>query len=123
MRLLGSHEPTMRELVDSTIEAMAPQYPELYHEASRIHAVAQAEEAAFLRTLRQGTQIFDVAVAETKQAGGSLLAGDKAFQLHDTFGFPIDLTLEMAEEQGLEVDRDGFRRLMTEQRDRAKADA
>ena len=123
MRLLGSHEPTMRELVDITIEAMAPQYPELYHEASRIHAVAQAEEAAFLRTLRQGTQIFDVAVAETKQAGGSLLAGDKAFQLHDTFGFPIDLTLEMAEEAGLSVDQEGFRALMAEQRQRAKADA
>ncbi|HEY3201700.1 MAG TPA: alanine--tRNA ligase [Actinomycetes bacterium] len=123
MRLLGSHEPTMRELVDVTIEAMAPQYPELYHEAGRIHAVAEAEEAAFLRTLRQGTQIFDVAAAETKQAGGRVLAGDKAFQLHDTFGFPIDLTLEMAEEAGLSVDQEGFRALMTEQRQRAKADA
>ncbi len=123
MRLLGSREPTMRDLVDVTIEAMAPQYPELHHEASRIHAVAQAEEAAFLRTLRQGTQIFDVAVAETKQAGGGVLAGDKAFQLHDTFGFPIDLTLEMAEEAGLSVDQEGFRALMAEQRQRAKADA
>jgi alanyl-tRNA synthetase len=123
MRLLGSREPTMRELAAVSIEAMAPQYPELHHEASRIHAVAEAEEAAFLRTLRQGTQIFDVAVAETKQAGGSVLAGDKAFQLHDTFGFPIDLTLEMAEEAGLSVDEEGFRALMAEQRQRAKADA
>ncbi len=123
MRTLGAHEPTMRQLVDVTIEAMEPQYPELYHEATRIRAVAEAEEAAFLRTLRQGTQIFDAAVAETKQAGGTVLPGSKAFQLHDTFGFPIDLTLEMAQEAGLTVDQEGFRALMTEQRERAKADA
>src|SRR5439155_26581596 len=76
-----------------------------------------------LATLRQGTTILDVAIAETTKSGGKILAGDKAFQLHDTYGFPIDLTLEIAAEQGLDVDTDGFRRLMTEQRQRAKADA
>jgi len=123
MRLLGAPEHTMRELVDATITAMAPQYPELTHETQRIHAVAEAEEASFLRTLRAGTQIFDVAVAETKQAGGNTLSGEQAFGLHDTFGFPIDLTLEMAAEAGLTVDEEGFRRLMAEQRQRAKQDA
>jgi len=123
MRLLGAPDGTMSELVDATIAAMAPQYPELNREAQRIHAVAAAEEASFLRTLRAGTQIFDVAVAETKQAGGTTLSGEQAFGLHDTYGFPIDLTLEMAAEAGLTVDEDGFRRLMAEQRQRAKADA
>ncbi|RYZ59282.1 MAG: alanine--tRNA ligase, partial [Proteobacteria bacterium] len=82
-----------------------------------------AEEEAFRQTLGKGTQIFDVAAGETKQSGGSVLSGSQAFQLHDTYGFPIDLTLEMAQEQGLSVDQEGFRSLMAEQRARAKADA
>ena len=102
---------------------MGQQYPELVTDRKRIETVALAEEAAFLKTLKAGTNILDTAVTETKAAGGTVLAGDKAFLLHDTWGFPIDLTLEMAAEQGLSVDEDGFRRLMKEQRDRAKADA
>ncbi len=123
MRLLGAQQPTMSELVDATIEAMGPQYPELVSEASRIHEVARAEETAFLATLRTGTTLFESAAAEVRDAGSTQLSGERAFQLHDTFGFPIDLTLEMAAEQGLTVDEDGFRRLMGEQRRRAKADA
>ena len=123
MRLLGSSEPTMRELVSVTIEAMGPQYPELELERPRIHAVAEAEEGAFRDTLRAGTAIFDTAVQRTRERGATAVSGDDAFKLHDTFGFPIDLTLEMAAEAGLAVDEDGFRRLMTEQRERAKADA
>jgi len=123
MRLLGSTEPTMRELVSITIEAMGPQYPELELERSRIHAVAEAEEDAFRETLRTGTAIFDTAVQRTRERGASAISGDDAFKLHDTYGFPIDLTLEMATEAGLVVDEDGFRRLMSEQRERAKADA
>ncbi len=123
MRLLGAQEPTVRELVSATIEAMGPQYPELELERARIHAVAEAEEETFLDTLRSGTQIFDTAAASTREAGSTQLSGDAAFRLHDTYGFPIDLTLEMASEQGLQVDEDGFRRLMAEQRDRAKADS
>lgn len=98
-------------------------YPELLSDFERISAIAYAEEDAFRRTLASGTTILDTAVAQTKQAGSSILSGDRAFQLHDTYGFPIDLTLEMAAEQGLSVDREGFTRLMQEQRDRAKADA
>ena len=123
MRLLGAHEPTMGELVDATVLAMAPQYPELNDEAARIRSIAVSEETAFRATLRTGTTLFETAVDEAKDAGSSVLPGDRAFSLHDTYGFPIDLTLEMAAEQGLSVDEDGFRRLMAEQRERAKADS
>ncbi|MFL6182838.1 MAG: alanine--tRNA ligase [Actinomycetes bacterium] len=123
MRLLGSSEATMRELIATAIEAMGPQYPELEIERGRIFTVAEAEEAAFAQTLRTGTQIFDTAASELRSSGDKTLQGDTAFKLHDTYGFPIDLTLEMASEQGLTVDEEGFRRLMAEQRARAKADA
>jgi alanyl-tRNA synthetase len=123
MRLLGAHEPSIAELVSTAIDAMLPQYPELETERGRILSVAGAEEDAFLQTLRTGTTIFDVAAADVRRVGGKELSGAKAFNLHDTYGFPIDLTLEMAAEQGLSVDESGFRRLMAEQRDRAKADA
>jgi alanyl-tRNA synthetase len=123
MRLLGAHEPAMAALVASTVAAMGPQYPELVRDAGRIGSAAGNEEAAFLQTLRSGTQIFDVAVAEIRRTGGTELPGAQAFRLHDTYGFPIDLTLEMAAEQGLAVDREGFGQLMKEQRERAKADA
>ncbi len=123
MRLLGAQEPTMQDLVDISVLRMAPQYPELNDEASRIRQVAVGEEAAFLQTLRTGTTIFDTAVATLRQSGSAELPGEQAFALHDTYGFPIDLTLEMAAEQGLSVDEDGFRRLMQQQRERAKADS
>ncbi|MFD9057443.1 alanine--tRNA ligase [Streptomyces albidoflavus] len=123
MRLLGATGPVVAELVDTVIESMGQQYPELITERKRILTVALAEEAAFLKALKGGTNILDTAVTETKAAGSTVLSGDKAFLLHDTWGFPIDLTLEMAAEQGLTVDEPGFRRLMKEQRERAKADA
>ncbi|WP_433888202.1 alanine--tRNA ligase [Streptomyces sp. CA-111067] len=123
MRLLGAHQPVAAGLVDVVLTTMGEQYPELLTDRKRIEAVALAEEAAFLKTLAAGSNILDSAVTETKAAGGTVLPGAQAFLLHDTWGFPIDLTLEMASEQGLSVDQDGFRRLMKEQRDRAKADA
>ncbi len=123
MRLLGSEEPVIKELIEASIKAMSPQYPELITDQSRIQKVAIAEEETFLQTLKSGTLIFDSAAHEVKQAGGKLISGDSAFKLHDTYGFPIDLTLEMANEAGLEVDSEGFRRLMKEQRERAKADS
>ncbi|MBB3733676.1 alanine--tRNA ligase [Nonomuraea dietziae] len=124
LRLLGSgDERYMHELTEVTINAMGETYPELKVDAPQIHAVIDAEEASFLGTLRTGTAIFDVAVEETKRKSGTTLSGDQAFKLHDTYGFPIDLTLEMASEQGLKVDEEGFRRLMKEQREMAKADA
>ncbi len=113
----------MHELTAVTIDAMGEQFPELRRDAANIHTVIDAEEAAFAGTLRTGTAIFDVEVEETKRRHETELSGAQAFQLHDTYGFPIDLTLEMAAEQGLTVDSDGFRRLMDEQRMRAKKDA
>ncbi|MEI6723656.1 MAG: alanine--tRNA ligase-related protein, partial [Betaproteobacteria bacterium] len=123
MRLLGGPDDVMGELMDASIEAMGAQYPELVSEAGRIRSICAGEEEAFLSTLRTGTTIFESAVADIQRGGGVMLGAEQAFALHDTFGFPIDLTLEMAAEKGLEVDHDGFRRLMNEQRDRAKADA
>jgi alanyl-tRNA synthetase len=119
----GADEHYMHELATVAISALGEQYDDLLRDAPQIHAIIDAEESAFLSTLRTGTAIFEAAVEETKRGGGETLRGGQAFQLHDTYGFPIDLTLEMAAEQGLAVDEDGFRRLMTEQRQRAKADA
>jgi alanyl-tRNA synthetase len=123
MRLLGYEDPSLPELLPISRDRMGETYTELHRDWDRISTVAYAEEEAFRQTLRAGTQIFDLATTEVKKTGGSQLSGERAFALHDTYGFPIDLTLEMAAEQGLSVDEAGFRRLMTEQRDRAKADA
>ncbi|CAB4585145.1 unannotated protein [freshwater metagenome] len=123
MRLLGSMDPIMSELTVAAIGAMGPQYPELVSDKKRILSVSVSEEESFLQTLKSGTSIFDVASASLKKSKSSILPGAEAFKLHDTYGFPFDLTLEMAREEGLEVDEEGFRRLMTEQKDRAKADS
>ncbi|OYO15636.1 alanine--tRNA ligase [Enemella evansiae] len=123
MRLLGVTEPVLPQLLPVSKDLMSDSYPEIIDNWERVSTVAYAEEEAFRRTLADGTRIFDLAVADTRNQGQQTLSGDRAFQLHDTYGFPIDLTLEMAEEQGLQVDRDSFTTLMQEQRDRAKADA
>jgi alanyl-tRNA synthetase len=119
----GEDERFLHELSSVAIGALGEQYPELIRDAPNIHTVIDAEESAFLGTLRTGSAIFDAAVEETRRRGSETIRGDQAFQLHDTYGFPIDLTLEMAAEQGLVVDEGQFRRLMSEQRQRAKADA
>ena len=123
MRILGAPDRNISELITASIGAMSPQYPELAADSARILSVAQAEEESFLTTLKSGTAIFDLASTDVKKSSSSTLTGDTVFKLHDTYGFPFDLTLEMASEQGLAVDEDGFRRLMKEQKDRAKADA
>ena len=123
MRLLGTNDPIMSELTVAAIGAMGAQYPELISDSKRILAVSVAEEESFLQTLKSGTQIFDIASTQLKKEKKTVLPGDEVFKLHDTYGFPFDLTLEMAREEGLEVDESGFTRLMKEQRDRAKADA
>ena len=123
MRLLGSQDLVIGELMKSSIKAMGPQYPELIKDTKRILSVAESEEDTFIQTLKSGTSIFDIAAEQSKGAKSKSLSADTAFKLHDTYGFPFDLTLEMAREQGLEVDEAGFKKLMNEQRDRAKADA
>ncbi len=123
MRLLGSQELVLAELVKSSIAAMAPQYPELISNKDRILEITAMEEESFIQTLKAGTSIFDVAASELKVGKVKSLPAETAFKLHDTYGFPFDLTLEMAREKGLEVDESGFRRLMKEQKERAQADA
>ena len=123
MRLLGVHDTVLPELLPLTQGLMAASYPEVVSQWPRVSQVAYAEEEAFRRTLAAGTQIFDLAAGQARAEHSTEIGGDRAFALHDTYGFPIDLTLEMAAEQGLSVDREGFRRLMQEQKDRAKADA
>ncbi len=123
MRLLGTNDPIMSELTIAAIGAMGPQYPELVSDQKRILSVSLSEEESFLQTLKSGTQIFDVASTQLKKEKKNILSGEDVFKLHDTYGFPFDLTLEMAREEGLEVDEVGFTKLMKEQRDRAKADA
>ncbi|AHH96080.1 alanine--tRNA ligase [Kutzneria viridogrisea] len=122
-RLLGVTEPVLGQFAAVVRDEMGPVYPDLVTNFERILSVVQNEENTFLTTLTAGSKIFDSAAGEVRAAGATTLPGDKAFQLHDTYGFPIDLTLEMASEQGLTVDEDGFRKLMAEQRARAKADA
>ena len=119
----GSDGRYLHELAETALGAMADAYPELVEATPRILGVIDAEESTFLSTLRTGSAIFDAAVGESKRRGAAALSGEQAFQLHDTYGFPIDLTLEMASEQGLQVDEEGFRRLMAEQRQRAKQDS
>jgi len=123
MRLLGTNDPSMATLTEAAIGAMGPQYPELIADSARILSVSASEEESFLQTLKSGTAIFDLAANAVKATKSTQMSGDDVFKLHDTYGFPFDLTLEMAREVGLEVDETGFTRLMKEQRDRAKADA
>ena len=123
MRLLGVEDLALPSLLPVSRDAMGVSYPEVLTDFDRISRLAYAEEEAFRRTLVAGTTILDTAVAQVKRSGGSTLPGDQAFSLHDTYGFPIELTLEMASEQGLRVDEHGFRDLMAAQRERARADA
>lgn len=123
MRLLGVDTATFPELFTASRDAMKSAYPNLEADYLRISQVAYGEEETFLKTLASGTTILDGAVTDAKASGSQRLPGDTAFLLHDTFGFPIDLTIEMAEEAGLSVDRHAFDSLMAEQRSRAKADA
>ena len=123
MRLLGVNEPVFGKLFQTSKNAMVDAYPELETEFKRINTTVLAEEEAFLRTLTSGTQVLETAIATAKAAGQKSLSGETSFLLHDTYGFPIDLTVEIAEENDLTVDRDDFTALMSEQKNRAKADA
>ncbi len=122
MRLLGVDEPVFPELLPSSMNVMKGTYPELGAHFETISEVAYNEEDAFRRTLSAGTTILDTAISSARGASRAV-TGAEAFALHDTYGFPIDLTLEIAAEQGVQVDAEAFRTLMAEQRERARADA
>jgi len=122
-KLLGIEAPIVGDLMATVRDAMGASYPELVTDFERINRIAVAEETAFNRTLASGSRLFDEVASATKASGATVVSGSDAFTLHDTYGFPIELTLEMASEAGLTVDEHGFRELMAEQRRRAKADA
>lgn len=125
-KLLGAEGATMERFMNTVMDTMTPSYPEIADNRERILRVAINEEKAFLKTLESGTKLFDEAVDDLRTTHRAktqkVLSGDKAFELHDTYGFPIDLTMEMAQEAGLDVDMEGFNAAMGEQRRRAKAD-
>jgi alanyl-tRNA synthetase len=117
-RLLGIRQPFLSETCSVVIDLMAEAYPLLATEREQILAEVTAEEGKFARTLQAGTERL---LALVEAAGGNgLIPGDEAFRLHDTFGFPIDLTVEMAAESGVGVDRAGFEVAMSEQRERSR---
>lgn len=122
-KLLYIGTPIVGDLMATVRDTMGPAYGNLVSDFDRIHRIAVAEETAFNRTLTSGSRLFDEAARITRSAGSTVLSGSDAFTLHDTYGFPLELTLEMAAEAGLSVDEEGFRSLMAEQRERAKADA
>ena len=123
MRILGAENPVMKDLIEATIKAMGPQYPELVSDKKRILEIAIGEETSFAQTLKTGTLLFENSIEELTKSKSKALSGEKVFELHDTYGFPYDLTLEMATEAGISIDAEGFKRLMLEQKNRAKADA
>ena len=123
MRILGAENPVMKDLIEATIKAMGPQYPELVSDKKRILEIAIGEETSFDQTLKTGTILFENSIEELTKTKSKALSGEKVFELHDTYGFPYDLTLEMATEAGISIDAEGFKRLMLEQKNRAKADA
>ncbi|WP_188069491.1 alanine--tRNA ligase [Mycobacterium pseudoshottsii] len=122
-KLLNIDTAIVGDLMATVRDAMGPSYPELASDSDRINRIAVAEETAFNRTLASGSRLFDEVAGATRSSGVSVVSGSDAFTLHDTYGFPIELTLEMASEAGLTVDEGGFRELMAQQRRRAKADA
>ncbi|MEZ5099547.1 MAG: alanine--tRNA ligase [Thermoleophilia bacterium] len=114
---IGLGSPFLARLADVVIELMGPVYPDLKEHRRVIHEVLQAEEDRFSQTLQTGMRLFDDVLS--RSADG--VAGADAFRLHDTYGFPLELTRELAAERGLAVDEDEFARLMAEQRDRSRA--
>jgi len=123
MRLLGVETPVFKELFTASKNAMKASYPELETDFERILRTAVNEEEAFLRTLNSGLLVLDEEITKAKSSKAAALTGDSVFLLHDTYGFPVDLTFEIAQEAGLEIDRDKFTSLMNVQRQRAKDDA
>ncbi|MGI8775255.1 MAG: alanine--tRNA ligase [Actinomycetota bacterium] len=119
-RLIGHDEPILRRLVGRCVDLMGDAYPEIVEKRSFIEDVADREEERFATTLKQGLGILDDEIVRARDLGAGI-PGDIAFKLHDTFGFPIDLTTEIAQESGLSVDTGSFEVFMSEQRTRARA--
>jgi alanyl-tRNA synthetase len=122
-RLLGYPDGFFSELVPAAVKSLEPGYPELRESAARITTALRQEEQTFDRTLERGMTMLERAIDEATQRPGRVIGGEEAFLLHDTFGFPLELTREIAGERGAVVDAVAFDRLMEEQRERARRDA
>ncbi|MCF0248543.1 MAG: alanine--tRNA ligase, partial [Synergistes sp.] len=120
-RLLGIDRPFLTELLPVVRESIGDEYGELIEQASAIEQVLSTEEERFSHTLSQGSDLMDSEIEKLTAAGKSVLPGDVAFVLYDTFGFPLELTEEMCEERGITVNKEGFEAAMEEQRERARA--
>ncbi len=121
-KLLGIDRPFLSEVCDTVIHESGDAYPELREKSAYIHKVIEMEEARFDATIDAGLSILNDMIAAVKEEGKTELPAADAFKLYDTYGFPIDLTLEILEEQGMTTDRAGFDSLMDEQRKRARED-
>ena len=119
-KLLGVNEPFLYKVVDTVVHENECQYPDLREKQSYITKVIRTEEENFARTIDGGIRIYNEMLAGHKERGETVFSGADAFKLYDTFGFPIDLTAEMAAEAGMTVDEDAFKALMTEQKERAR---
>ncbi|MBX5476062.1 MAG: alanine--tRNA ligase [Clostridia bacterium] len=121
-RKLGLDRPFLCDMVPAVVDVMGEAYPEIAGAQEFVQSVIRQEEERFGQTLEQGMQLLDELVEEAKRSGRGQISGEDAFRLYDTYGFPLDLTVDAAEEAGLTVDRDGFEAVMQEQRRRARAD-
>ena len=117
--MLDVEQPVMVPMVERCIEIMGGAYPELIQQRSSVLDMIGREEERFRRTLARGSALLDTELAALPEGG--MLDGRVAFELHDTFGFPLEVTREMAELRGVKVDTDGFEEAMAEQRDRSRA--
>ena len=121
-RLLGVDRPVMPEMVDAVVETMGEAYPDLGSARAYVEQVVAGEEDGFRQTLRQGMRLLEGELESAETAKSKRLSGEVAFKLHDTYGFPFELTLEIAQDAGLQIERADFERLMEEQRQRARGD-
>ncbi len=119
-KLLEREEPFLAEMAGAVIEVMGEHYPELKERESFILGVVAQEEAGFQQTLAVGSALLQDLVEEVEARGADLIPGEDVFRLYDTYGFPVDLTREMAAERGLRLDEEGFEKAMIEQRERAR---
>ena len=120
-RLLGTRDPFLTEIAAVVVDQNKDAYPVLVEKQAYIMTVIRKEEDAFLRTVEQGTEILNGYIAEAKEKGMETLPGEQVFRLHDTYGFPLDLTREIAQDEGLVVDEAGFQAAMKAQRETARA--
>ncbi len=120
-KLLGIQDPFIGRMIDVTVDMMKPAYPELLDKQSLIKKVAGVEEERFQSTLNAGTDLLSEMIEDAKKKNQTILEGTQVFKLYDTYGFPWELTDEIAKEQGLAIDTEGFEKAMAEQKERARA--